>query len=44
MPTARFALAAATGPDGKIYALGGDAIGGFDGETILNTAEAFTPE
>src|SRR5438874_829660 len=38
MPTARTALAAATGSDGRTY-----AIGGFDGTNILNTVEAYTP-
>jgi N-acetylneuraminic acid mutarotase len=37
MPTARIALAAATGPDGRIY-----AIGGFNG-VALNTVEAYRP-
>jgi N-acetylneuraminic acid mutarotase len=39
MSTARGALAVAVGPDGRIY-----AIGGFDGKTILDTAEVFTPD
>jgi N-acetylneuraminic acid mutarotase len=37
MPTARYSLAAATGPDGRIYALGG-----FDGTSFLDTIEAYT--
>jgi N-acetylneuraminic acid mutarotase len=37
MPTARFGLAAATGADGRIY-----AIGGLYG-SVLNTVEAYTP-
>jgi hypothetical protein len=37
MPTARTNLPAVTGPDGRIY-----AIGGFDGSTIVNTVEAYT--
>jgi N-acetylneuraminic acid mutarotase len=38
MPTARHRLAAATGPDGRIY-----AIGGFDINGPLNTVEAYAP-
>jgi Kelch motif len=38
MPTARYNLAAATGPDGRVYALGGD-----NGGSFLNTVEAYTP-
>ena len=39
MPTARYVLAAATGPDGRIY-----AIGGYNSPTgQLNTVEAYTP-
>jgi Kelch motif len=38
MPTARYLLAAATGGDGRIY-----AIGGFNGSGILNTVEAYRP-
>jgi N-acetylneuraminic acid mutarotase len=40
MPTAREGLAAATGPDGRIYAIGG-AIN--YGSTVLSTVEAYTP-
>lgn len=38
MPTARYDVAAATGTDGRIY-----AIGGTNGEVALNTVEAYTP-
>lgn len=39
MPSARSSLAAATGPDGRTY-----AIGGVDGSgTIVNTVYAYTP-
>jgi N-acetylneuraminic acid mutarotase len=39
MPTPRMGLAAATSPDGRIYALGGNN----DGYTHLDTAEAYDP-
>jgi hypothetical protein len=39
MPTARNDLAAATGHDGRIYAIGGNTTNG----TVLNTVEAYTP-
>src|SRR5713226_3626822 len=42
MPTARFALAAATGPDGRIYALGGDT--NISVPTVVPTVEAYDPE
>jgi N-acetylneuraminic acid mutarotase len=38
MPTARMNLAAATGPDGRIY-----VIGGGNGSTCCNTVEAYNP-
>jgi N-acetylneuraminic acid mutarotase len=38
MPTARNALAAATGRDGRIYAIGGHTVGGMP-----NTVEAYNP-
>jgi hypothetical protein len=38
MPTARWALAAATGPDGRIY-----AIGGWNANGQLNAVEAYNP-
>jgi hypothetical protein len=38
MPTARNALATATGPDGRIYAIGGHPVG-----DVLNPAEAYDP-
>jgi N-acetylneuraminic acid mutarotase len=38
MPTARYALAAATGPDGRIYAIGGSGLSG-----PLSTVEVYTP-
>jgi hypothetical protein len=38
MPTARYSLAAATGPDGRIY-----AIGGANATGVLNVVEAFNP-
>ena len=39
MPTARYALTAVTGPDGRLY-----AIGGYDSNgSSLNTMEAYTP-
>jgi len=38
MSTARGSLRAAVGEDGRIF-----AIGGYDGKTILNTAEAYSP-
>jgi N-acetylneuraminic acid mutarotase len=38
MPTARWALAAATGPDGRIYAIGGNNSSGN-----LSTVEAYNP-
>ena len=39
MPTPRTGLAAAVGPDGTIYALGGDN----NSSTFLDTMEAFDP-
>lgn len=39
MPTARYGLAAVTGPDGRIYAIGGED----DHGAILATVEAYTP-
>jgi N-acetylneuraminic acid mutarotase len=42
MPTARFALATATGPDGRIYALGGDT--NISAPTVVPTVEAYDPE
>jgi hypothetical protein len=45
MPTVRDYLAAATGPDGRIYAIGGDT--GTDGVSgdpiVVNTVGAYTP-
>jgi N-acetylneuraminic acid mutarotase len=41
MPTARLQLAAATGPDGRIYAIGG--VNGGNGSPSLNTVEVYTP-
>jgi N-acetylneuraminic acid mutarotase len=42
MPTARTELAAVTGPDGAVYAIGGSASGfGFDS---LSTVEAYDPQ
>src|SRR6266851_1912618 len=38
MPTARHLLAAVAGPDGRIYAIGGEKIG-----SVLNTVEAYDP-
>ncbi len=38
MPIARYLLAAATGTDGRIY-----AIGGYNGSAYLDTVEAYTP-
>src|ERR1700682_6558590 len=38
MPTARAYLGAATGRDGRIY-----AIGGYNAGTVMNTVEAYTP-
>jgi len=49
MPTARAGLEAATGPDGKIYAIGGvDNPGSYSGQSTLNgdivgTVEAYDP-
>jgi uncharacterized repeat protein (TIGR01451 family) len=40
MPTARYGLAAATGPDGRIYAIGG---GNTTGTQSFNTVEAYAP-
>ena len=42
LPTARSFLAAATGPDGLIYAIGGYAIVGATQSTALGTVEAYT--
>jgi hypothetical protein len=38
MPTARDSLAAAAGADGRIYAIGGEGLGGF-----FDTVEVYTP-
>src|SRR5260370_39847695 len=38
MPTARHLLAAVAGPDGRIYAIGGEKSG-----SVLNTVEAYDP-
>jgi len=38
MPTARDSLGAAAGADGRIYAIGGEGLGGF-----FDTVEAYTP-
>jgi hypothetical protein len=38
LPTARSRLGAATGPDGRIY-----AVGGYDGRNYLATVEAYDP-
>jgi hypothetical protein len=40
LPTPRWGLSAALGPDGRIYAMGG--LGGFTGP-MLGTVEAYTP-
>jgi len=42
MPTARGALAAATGPDGRIFAIGGRTSSSGSKAVILNTVEALT--
>jgi N-acetylneuraminic acid mutarotase len=42
MPTARAVLAAATGSDGRIYAIGGNILG-FNFHDVFNTVEAYTP-
>ncbi|GEM_PF-3983139 len=42
MPTARGALAAATGPDGRIFAIGGRTSSAGSKAVILNTVEALT--
>src|SRR6185312_15402202 len=41
LPTGRYSLAAATGADGRIYALGG--FNGRYGSGYLTTAEVYTP-
>jgi hypothetical protein len=49
MPTARAALAAVTGPDGRVYAIGGSpspiGVGGYSLESVraLRTVEAYNP-
>lgn len=43
MPTARERLAATTGPDGRIYALGGET-SDRTGSHVLSTVEAYAPE
>jgi N-acetylneuraminic acid mutarotase len=44
LPTARQGLAAATGPDGRIYAIGGSTpSGSTPNGSALNTVEAYTP-
>jgi Kelch motif/Bacterial Ig-like domain (group 3) len=44
MPTARDILAAATSPDGRIYAIGGEVSGaGSDGGGRTNAVEAYSP-
>jgi hypothetical protein len=42
MPTGRRGLAAATGHDGRIYAIGGTTGEGHT-PTTVNTVEAYTP-
>src|SRR5260370_32217226 len=41
MPTARFGLAAATGSNGIVYAIGGSS--GLAVTTVVNTVEAYDP-
>src|SRR5262249_12704546 len=43
MSTVRNALAAATGPDGRIYVIGGHVAGGIGGWTSINNVEAYNP-
>ena len=42
MPTARWDVAAARGPDGLLYALGGNTAGG-GGSNMVATNEVYTP-
>ncbi|GAC1576777.1 MAG: hypothetical protein NVS3B18_10590 [Candidatus Dormibacteria bacterium] len=42
MPTARYGLAAATGSDGRIYAMGGATLAN-SGSVTFNAVEAYTP-